>query len=410
MRSLRLWQVLRLSRRLWVRTSLIAVLGIVAAGAAALLGPVIPQELADRLGKDAVMPVLDVLASSMLAVTTFSLSIMVTTHRQASSQVTPRSHRLLLEDTTTQTVLATFIGAFIFALVSIILFRAGAYTGASAFVLFAFTVLVVVLVVVAILRWIDHLSRLGSMDETIAQAATRARETLAVARAAPSLLATPLPDGAPPPDGAEPVPAPQGGYVQLVDMAALSEQAEKAGAQIWITAVPGCFLVAGRALAHIHPPGALDTARVSAAFEIKPIRSFEQDVRFALIVLSEIASRALSPGLNDPGTAIDVLGRLERLLAECPPPGDEIRYPKLHAPALRAEDLVEDAFAAIARDGAPMREVARRLIHALNTLRQGDDPGLARAAEAMTRRALAHAEAALVIEEDKAALRRLAEI
>ncbi|ARC89458.1 DUF2254 domain-containing protein [Rhodovulum sp. MB263] len=410
MRSLRLWQVLRLSRRLWVRTSLIAVLGIVAAGAAALLGPVIPQELADRLGKDAVMPVLDVLASSMLAVTTFSLSIMVTTHHQASSQVTPRSHRLLLEDTTTQTVLATFIGAFIFALVSIILFRAGAYTGASAFVLFAFTVLVVVLVVVAILRWIDHLSRLGSMDETIAQAATRARETLAVARAAPSLLATPLPDGAPPPDGAEPVPAPQGGYVQLVDMAALSEQAEKAGAQIWITAVPGCFLVAGRALAHIHPPGALDTARVSAAFEIKPIRSFEQDVRFALIVLSEIASRALSPGLNDPGTAIDVLGRLERLLAECPPPGDEIRYPKLHAPALRDEDLVEDAFAAIARDGAPMREVARRLIHALNTLRQGDDPGLARAAEAMTRRALAHAEAALVIEEDKAALRRLAEI
>ncbi|MBL3571729.1 DUF2254 domain-containing protein [Rhodovulum sp. BSW8] len=408
MKSLRLWQVVRLSRRLWVRSSLIAVLGIVAAGAAALLGPVIPQELADRLGENAVMPVLDVLASSMLAVTTFSLSIMVTTHRQASSQVTPRSHRLLLEDTTTQTVLATFIGAFIFALVSIILFRAGAYTGAAPFVLFAFTVLVVALVVVAILRWIDHLSRLGSMDETIAQATLRARETLTAARTAPSLLATPLPDGETPPDGAEAVPAPRGGYVQLVDMAALSEQAERAGAEIWINAVPGSFLVTGRALAHVHPPGALDAARIATAFEIEAVRSFEQDARFALIVLSEIASRALSPGINDPGTAIDILGRLERLLAECPAAGDEIRYPRLHAPALRADDLVEDAFAAIARDGAPMREVALRLMHALNTLRQGDDPALARAAAAMTRRALTHAEAALVIDEDKAALRRLA--
>ncbi|MBL3573157.1 DUF2254 domain-containing protein [Rhodovulum sulfidophilum] len=408
MKSLRLWQVLRLSRRLWVRTSLIAVLGIVAAGAAALLGPVIPQELADRLGEDAVMPVLDVLASSMLAVATFSLSIMVTTHRQASSQVTPRSHRLLLEDTTTQTVLATFIGAFIFALVSIILFRAGAYTGAAPFVLFAFTVLVVVLVVVAILRWIDHLSRLGSMDETIAQAAARARDTLTAARNAPSMLATPLPDGAVPPAGARPVPAPRGGYVQLVDMAALSVLAEKAGAEIWVAAVPGSFLVAGRALAHVNPPGDIDHDAICAAFEIEAVRSFEQDARFALAVLSEIASRALSPGLNDPGTAIDILGRLEQLLAECPPAGDEIRYPRLHAPPLRADDLVEDAFAAIARDGASMREVARRLIHALNTLRQGDDPALARAAEAMTRRALAHAEAALVLDEDKAGLRQLA--
>jgi hypothetical protein len=47
------------------------------------------------------------------------------------------------------------------------------------------------------------------------------------------------------------------------------------------------------------------------------VRSFDQDPRFGAVVLTEIASRALSPGMNDPGTAIDVIGRAVRLLAIC---------------------------------------------------------------------------------------------
>ncbi|TCP44153.1 DUF2254 domain-containing protein [Rhodovulum marinum] len=408
MLSKRLWQLIRLSRRLWVRTTLIALLGVVAALTAAALDPIMPVALADRIGEDAVMPILNVLASSMLAVTTFSLSVMVSAHRAASAQVTPRSHRLLLEDTTTQTVLATFLGAFVFALVSIILFRAGLHAGSAPVVVFLFTVLVVALVVLAILRWIDHLSRLGSMDETIGQVAARARTTLKRTRAAPSLGARPLPGPAAIPDGAEPVPAPRGGYVQFVDMAGLSAVARDVEAEIHVTAAPGEFLVEGAPLAWVYPAGRAPADAIRPAFEIGPVRSFDQDARFALVVLSEIASRALSPGLNDPGTAIDVIGRLERLLAECGPADDEVRYPALFAPTIRADDLVEDAFGAIARDGAGMVEVMRRLIKALNTLRTGADAGFAQAADRMTMRALAHAELALALDEDKAALKALA--
>jgi hypothetical protein len=49
-----------------------------------------------------------------------------------------------------------------------------------------------------------------------------------------------------------------------------------------------------------------EETRLSSAFLVGPDRSFKQDPRFGMIVLSEIASRALSPGVNDPGTAIDV--------------------------------------------------------------------------------------------------------
>ncbi|MCO8145163.1 DUF2254 domain-containing protein [Rhodovulum tesquicola] len=409
MLSRRLWQLINLSRKLWVRTTLIALLGIVAAVTAAVVDPVIPRALADRIGEDAVMPILNVLASSMLAVTTFSLSVMVSAHHAASSQVTPRSHRLLLEDTTTQTVLATFLGAFVFALVSIILFRAGFHAGSAPVVVFLFTVLVVALVVLAILRWIDHLSRLGSMDETIAQVETRARATLRKYRAAPSLGARPLPGTASIPAGAEPILAPRGGHVQFVDMAGLSARAAEAEAEIYLAATPGEFLVAGAPLAWLHPAGSAPPAAFQPAFEIDAVRSFDQDARFALVVLSEIASRALSPGLNDPGTAIDVIARLERLLAECDPVNDEVRYPNLFAPTVNADDLVGDAFDAIARDGAGMVEVMRRLVKALNTLRTGGDAGLAHAAERMTARALAQAERALVLDDDKAGLKALAD-
>ncbi|MEJ1268514.1 DUF2254 family protein [Pantoea ananatis] len=71
--------------------------------------------------------ILNILASSMLAVTTFSLSTMVTAFGSATTHVTPRAMKLVVEDSTTQNVLATFIGSFLFSLVGIIALNMGAY-------------------------------------------------------------------------------------------------------------------------------------------------------------------------------------------------------------------------------------------------------------------------------------------
>lgn len=74
----------------------------------------IPESVSVKVGAEAVDNILNILASSMLAVTTFSLSIMVTAYGSATTNVTPRATRLVVEDVTTQNVLATFIGSFIF--------------------------------------------------------------------------------------------------------------------------------------------------------------------------------------------------------------------------------------------------------------------------------------------------------
>ncbi len=72
----------------------------------------IPESISVKVGAEAVDNILNILASSMLAVTTFSLSIMVTAYGSATTNVTPRATRLVVEDVTTQNVLATFIGSF----------------------------------------------------------------------------------------------------------------------------------------------------------------------------------------------------------------------------------------------------------------------------------------------------------
>ncbi|MFM0339824.1 DUF2254 family protein [Paraburkholderia fungorum] len=62
---------------------------------------------------------------------------------------------------------------------------------------------------------------------------------------------------------------------------------------------------------------------VRSAFSVDVRRSFEQDPRFGISVLTEIASRALSPAVNDPGTAIDVIGRGIRILSLWEQPHDQ---------------------------------------------------------------------------------------
>src|SRR5690606_41571550 len=68
---------------------------------------------------------LNIIASSMLAVTTFSLGVMTAAFSAATTNVTPRATRLLMEDDLTNNVLSTFIGAFLFSIVGIIVLKTG---------------------------------------------------------------------------------------------------------------------------------------------------------------------------------------------------------------------------------------------------------------------------------------------
>ena len=126
-------------------------------------------------------------------------------------------------------------------------------------------------------------------------------------------------------------------------------------------------------------------------------------------MLSEIASRALSPAINDPGTAIDVLTRGARLLALWETRSEaEVNFANIYLPPLDVGDMFEDFFRPIARDGAAIVEVQIWLQKILLGLTRDDATTFGKAALRQSADALARAEAKLTLESEKQQIRALA--
>lgn len=404
-----LWHLSQITRRMWFRASLFSILAVVTALAAIVLAPYIPSDLPTKIGADAVDNVLGIIASSMLAVTTFSLSTMVAAYAAATSNVTPRATKLVMEDTTTQNVLATFIGSFLYSLVGIIALSTGAYGSTGRVVLFVVTAGVIVLIVVTLLRWIDHLSRLGRVTETTERVERAATEAMRLHCDQPHMGGCPRADV---PASARPVYVARIGYVQHLDVGALSDIAEGGKGRIHVCATPGAFVTPVDPIAFTE---GLDVAEreseIRACYTIEDVRSFDQDPRFGASVLSEIASRALSPGINDPGTAIDVIGRAVRILAISAEPRDrqqDIAFPRINVPPIALGDLFDDLFTPIARDGAGIIEVGVRLQKAMLVLSRLEPAEFAENASRHSQLALQRASRGLTLEHDLALLRDLA--
>lgn len=400
----------RAYRSLWLRVGAYAVFSVVLVIGAAVIDGWIPLRIAALVRSEDVIPVLSILASSLLAVSIFSLNVMVSAHRAAADISTPRIHRLLLEDTTTQSVLAIFIGAFVNTLTMLILFRMGAYSERASIIVMVVIVALVVLIIGALLRWIEHLSRLGSLDDSMRRVSRPAKLGLERLAREPALGGTPLTPDIVLPTVLTTVSSPASGYIQLVDVAGLQDCLEPQ-AVAYIRVAPGEHVLEGEPLVQVS--GSLpDSAakRIASSFVIGDIRTFEQDPAIGLVALSEIASKALSPGINDSGTAIEAITRSERLLwdyarATSAAPSRPPRQNRVFLPVPTAAALIESAFGTVARDGAGQVEVARRLRAALLTLAEVPDRALAEAAAAMAERALRHADASLTLDEEREAMR-----
>nr|WP_319249518.1 DUF2254 domain-containing protein [uncultured Celeribacter sp.] len=399
----------RYYRALWLRITLYALLSLVVAIGTALIRRYLPPDLSGEFGGDAIQPILTILASSMLAVSTFSLNVMVSAHRSAASNATPRINRLLLDDTTTQSVLATFIGAFVYALTTLILFQAGFYAENTLIVVMAVTVVVVVLVIIAMLRWIDQLSTLGSLDESLQLAQDQARPALKRLSRTPAKGALPLSDDIILPETLTDIPAAKSGYVQIIDVAGLNGCAGP-DHFIYVCREPGRYVLAGQPVARVSGSGhsAESLRTMAGCFVIGPKRTAEEDPEFGLLTLSEIASKALSPGINDPGTAIEAIARVTALLwakGTVKSAPEAPRYTQVFLKPPSDAQLIEAAFGATARDGAGTIEVALQLRQALLALSSAPEAQMAKAAEEMAKRALDYSERALTLEMEKERLR-----
>jgi uncharacterized membrane protein len=212
-------------------------------------------------------------------------------------------------------------------------------------------------------------------------------------------------DTSPPKDSGNLVQSEKVGYVQHVDSGALTTIADDIAMDIFVSAIPGTLVGPGRTVAWTDK--VIDDevrGKILGCFAINDTRSFDQDPRFGASVLTEIASRALSSAVNDPGTAIDVLSRTLRVLVAWRDTAarqeGKAPYPALHVTSIDASDLFDDLYTPVARDGAGIVQVGLRL---QKTLALTADLGAEyrRHAKRHSQEALDRADKALHIDVDR---------
>ncbi|MDQ3986686.1 MAG: DUF2254 domain-containing protein [Actinomycetota bacterium] len=265
-----------------------------------------------------------VVSATMITVTGLVFTLTLVALQIASTQFSPRLLRNFLRDRKNQLVLGTFVSTFAYSL-------AGLHTvgqpvaGEEEFVprLAISGSLVLAFASVAMLVYfIHHIAHSIRIDTIMKEVE---RETLAVMdESEPEPLdgvdsPQPLPD---PPARAVVILAARSGYVDSMQPEMLVEIAAKYDVVIRIQPMVGDHVVEGTALGWVWPRydagdqpdpqrfrDSIDDA-VVVGFE----RTTQQDVRFGLRQLVDIALRAISPAINDPYTASQAVHHLSVLL------------------------------------------------------------------------------------------------
>lgn len=157
--------------------------------------------------------------------------------------------------------------------------------------------------------------------------------------------------------------------IQALDTPALLELASVTGAVVVVSASVGDTLVESGVMLRVHGgTHPIDERALRAAFVLGGERTFEQDSKYAIRLLVDIAIRALSPAVNDPTTAVQALDHIEDLLLRLGRRRLEIGALRDGAGALRLvvpypgwDDFLILAFDEIRHCGSTSVQVMRRI-------------------------------------------------
>jgi uncharacterized membrane protein len=157
--------------------------------------------------------------------------------------------------------------------------------------------------------------------------------------------------------------------VQAVDVPALMLLAKASGGVIEVVPAVGDTVVESTPLLHVFAArGTIDARKLRKAIELGDERTFEQDPKYAIRLLVDIAIKALSPAINDPTTAVQALDQIEDLLLRLGQRNLEIGQFRDADGSLRLvipfpawDDLVRLAFDEIRFYGATSAQVMRRM-------------------------------------------------
>ena len=263
-------------------------------------------------GPEGARSLLSAIITSMISFTGLVFSITIVVLQLTSSQFSPRVLRTFLDDRFNQLTLGVFVATFVYALVVLRGVRGTAETEPvvpQLAVTLAFGL--VLASVVIFLSYIHHIAQSIRVATIITHIWTETVQLLDERHPADR---SQQPSSISRPGSAHRVPARQAGVLQRIQDDTLQELAEKHTVTICVLRSVGEFVPHGAPLLDVYGEHVPDTDELHAAFLVGKERSMDEDVGFGLRQLVDIANRALSPGINDPTTAIQVIDHLHDLL------------------------------------------------------------------------------------------------
>jgi uncharacterized membrane protein len=285
-----------------------ALLGILMLWLDRYLGPSGLGLAAFSMPLDSARQVLGVIAGSIIGVGGVAFSVTMVALTRTSGQYSPKILRNFLEDRFSKVTLGLFLGTYVYTLIVM--------TGYAELDSPRFTVLLsLLLAFLALTAFVGFIHRTatdlqadqiiyrigGQLERALRELAAetdgsdRAPATLGWRRAARSRRAFPIA-------------ASTGGYVQTIDYGGLVAWCVEHDCVLQVRARAGAFVVKGICLFKVFGCAAeeLENAvdELNAHIIVGPIRTPTRDPEHAITQLNQLAARALSPGINDPGTAI----------------------------------------------------------------------------------------------------------
>ncbi len=311
-----------LAETFWLLPALLVMVGV--AGALGLVAldrsGLIPRWLLQNWlydgGATGARTLLGAVASSTIGVAGTVFSITIAALSLAAGQMGPRLLRNFTRDRGNQLTLGVFLGTFSYSLIVLRSVRTEGEGGFIPHLSLSVGIALAFVCVATLVYFVGHMSGRINVDTVIELVSDDVHSAI-------QRLTTDRRQPAPPPltfwRDAVPIADSRRGYLQQLDEAGLAAWAAEHETAIRLLVRPGDYVFPGAPIALMLPPveGAGDAIRNATALGAHRVSS--SDLRFAVRQLVEVAVRALSPGINDPHTAISVLDRLGAALCEIKP-------------------------------------------------------------------------------------------
>lgn len=334
---------------------------------------------------EAARQILSTIASSIMTVAALAFSMTMVALTLASSQFGPRILRNFIKDTGNQVVLGTFLATYIYCL-NVLRSVKGMEDNSFVPQISISLAIVFLLASIGVLIYFIHhmvtsiqanyiVADISKELQRIIRRLYPERDTI---NRLPEHTSLPRFEVEQLENGQIPVRAHQDGYLQTIDYDALLKVAVDFNLRFYISLRPGAYVIQEHPLLTIPFQVAKMeelACRVNEAFILGPRQTPTQDVEFSIDQLVEIAIRALSPGINDPFTAmtcIDHLGNALALLFRRPEPSpyhfDQKGQLRIMTRNITTPGVIDAAFNQIRQYGRTSVPVMIRLLETISRI------------------------------------------